>query len=57
MIWRIWREKGTPLDELRYQWTYPDLLHANAVLDMHSDMNTAMDALFEHEAKPSGSNA
>jgi hypothetical protein len=51
LIWRIWQEKGTPLDELRYKWTYEDLLHANAILDMSSDMNTAMEGLFEFERK------
>jgi hypothetical protein len=40
-----------PLDELRYRWTYEDLLHANAILDMSSDMNTAMEGLFEFERK------
>ena len=51
MIWRIWQEKGTPLNELRDQWTYEDLLHANAVFDMSQDMNTAMEGLFEFERK------
>jgi hypothetical protein len=31
--------------------TYEEVLHANAVLDMAADMNTAMDGLFEFERK------
>jgi len=56
LIWRIWQEKGTPLDELRYKWTYEDLLHATAVLDMDSDMRTALDGLQEIENKRGGDN-
>jgi hypothetical protein len=54
LIWRIWQEKGTPLDEIRHKWTYEDVLHANAVLDMSSDMNTALDGLQEFERKGGG---
>lgn len=27
----------TPLDELKYKWTYSDLLKANSLLDMQAD--------------------
>jgi hypothetical protein len=51
LIWRVWYEKGTPLAELRNKWTYEDLLHANAVLDMYADMNMAQDGLLEYQRK------
>ena len=33
-LWRIWLKKSIPLNELRNEWTYPDILKANALLDM-----------------------
>lgn len=53
MLWRIWQEKGTSLDELK-KYTYEELLKANAILDMAADMNTAMDGLLEFEKKRGG---
>lgn len=50
----MWREKGVPLDELRYRWTYEDLLHANAVLDMDADIEAAVDGLIDFESKKGG---
>jgi hypothetical protein len=51
LIWRIWHEKGTPLNELRYEWTYEDLLKANAILDMYGAMDIARNYLDEQEVK------
>jgi hypothetical protein len=53
LLWRIWQEKGTPLDVLE-KMTYEELLKANAILDMSADMNTAFDGLFEMEKKRGG---
>lgn len=47
----MWQKKCVPLDELRYKWTYEDLLHANAVLDMDEDIEAAVDGLIEIESK------
>lgn len=47
MIWRIWIEKGTPLDELKNKWTYPDLLKANDLLNMQSDYSNAITAYYD----------
>ncbi len=54
MIWRVWQKKSVPLDELRQKWTYEDLLHANAVLDMEEDIEAAVDGLIEEETKQGG---
>jgi hypothetical protein len=51
LVWRIWYEKGTPLNELLYDWTYPLLLKANAVLDMYNAMDVAGNYLDEQELK------
>lgn len=41
-IWRVWlRKDGMSLDELRYEWTYEDILKANALLDMEEDYRIA----------------
>jgi hypothetical protein len=50
----LWKEGGIPLRELREEYTYEDLLKANAVLDMYADMDTAMSALIREESKPKG---
>ena len=54
LIWRVWQRKSVPLDELRNRWTYEDLLHANAVLDMDDDLEAAVDGLIDFEAKQGG---
>ena len=54
LIWRVWQKKGVPLDELRNRWTYEDLLHANAVLDMDEDIEAAVDGLIDFESKHGG---
>jgi hypothetical protein len=51
LLWRIWYEKGTPLNELRYEWTYEDLLKANAILDMYVAIDTARNYFDEQELK------
>ncbi len=43
LIWRIWMTKGTPLSELRWQWTYPDILKANAILDYQEAYDLAIE--------------
>lgn len=50
----MWQKKAVPLDELRNKWTYEDLLHANAVLDMDEDIEAAVDGYIEFEAKQGG---
>ena len=40
-IWRIWKETGTNLNELKYEWTYSDIKKASAILDMYDDYGTA----------------
>ena len=47
----MWQKKQVPLDELRNRWTYEDLLHANAVLDMEEDTEAAVDGLIDFEAR------
>ena len=42
LLWRIWLKKGTPLNELKYDWTYIDLLKANALLDMEETNEIAV---------------
>jgi hypothetical protein len=42
-LWRIWTKKGTPLNELKYQWTYPDILKALAIMDMEDDYDCAIE--------------
>lgn len=42
-IYRIWLKKGTPLNELNYEWTYEDIIKANAVLDMEQCYETVQD--------------
>jgi len=34
-----------PLKELRWQWTYADVLKALAILDMDSDYDIAMEGI------------
>jgi hypothetical protein len=46
-LWRIWKEVGTPIRELRHEWTYDDVLRANAVLDMASDYDLAIEGARE----------
>jgi len=54
MVWRIWEAKGTPLKEIWEEWTYPDLLKANAILDMMADVEIARSALEEEELRHPG---
>ena len=37
--------------DLREYWTYEDLLHGNAVLDMHESIDIARDTLEARELK------
>jgi hypothetical protein len=50
-LWRVWSKKGTPLQELREEWTYPDLLKANAILEMEDAFETGMETLRAKENK------
>jgi hypothetical protein len=45
----VWIDKGVSLDELRYEWSYEDIMKANAVLDMAQAINLALDLASEHE--------
>ena len=49
MIWRIWLEKGTPLNEMKNEWTYVDLLKANALLDMMEDHRAVLEGVQEEQ--------
>ncbi len=42
-IYRIWLEKGTSLHELSYDWTYEEIIKANAILDMRQCYDTVQD--------------
>jgi hypothetical protein len=48
-LWRLWLSKGIPLQELRWNWTYPDILKANAVLDFQDDYELAIDGVTQPE--------
>lgn len=37
--------KNVPLDELKWKWTYDDILRANAILDYQEALELAMDGL------------
>jgi hypothetical protein len=52
-IWRVWKEcnGSIPLDELRYKWTYPDLLKAMSVMDMYTSYDLAFEGHAEKERK------
>jgi len=50
-VWRVWEAKGVPLHELKYEWTYRELLEANAVLDMYQSYEIANEAYMEQELK------
>jgi hypothetical protein len=41
----------TPLRELRYEWTYEDLLKAAAILDMENAVSMARDWVDAQEMK------
>ena len=43
------------MNEIRNEWTYPDLLKALSVLDMHESFDLAFDGLMEEERKEAGS--
>jgi hypothetical protein len=50
ILWRIWKKTSIPIDELRYKWTYSDILKANALLDMDNDYESAMNEMMDEEA-------
>jgi hypothetical protein len=54
LIWRLWKEQNVPLHELKHQWTYEELVQANAVLDMHQSIEIAWESLMEEKLKTSG---
>jgi hypothetical protein len=45
----VWNDKGASLDELRNEWSYEDVMKANAVLDMSQAINLALDLASERE--------
>lgn len=53
LIWRIWKAKNISLSELKYEWSYVDLLKANAILDYQDDLELGYLALRERESKRS----
>ena len=40
-IFRIWKETHTSLNEVMYEWTYEQVMQANAVLDMFQSNDIA----------------
>jgi hypothetical protein len=48
-IWRVWKEKGVSLHELRWEWTYEDIMQANAILDQDAAYQAAIEGLREDE--------
>jgi len=50
-IWRVWLNTNEPLNEIRFNWTFIDVMKANALLDMQDDMKGAVDAYLEKEKK------
>jgi hypothetical protein len=51
LIWRLWKEAGVPLRELREYYTYEDVLKANAVLDMYADTDAALSQYYKPKEK------
>jgi hypothetical protein len=47
MIWRIWLTKKVPLNELKWEWSYPDLLKANSILDYQETWDAALEGTTE----------
>jgi len=45
----LWYEKNVPLRELQEEWTYDDVMRANAVLDMYSAVETARESFDKAE--------
>jgi len=45
----LWYEKNVPLREIQEEWTYDDVMRANAVLDMYSAVETAREAFDKAE--------
>ena len=56
MALRLVVDGAATLREIREEWTYPDALKANAILDMRADMETAMEAMAraDSERPPKG---
>ena len=48
-LWSIWLKKGVPLDELKYRWTYDDLLRSQAMIDMESAYDGAIHEMMSRE--------
>jgi hypothetical protein len=48
-VMRVWEKSNftIPLDDLRYKWTYPDLMKALSSMDM----STSYDLAFEGQAE------
>ena len=44
-IFRIWKETNTSLHEVMYEWTYTEVMQANAILDMYQSNDIATQAL------------
>jgi hypothetical protein len=45
----LWHDKGVPLQELKEQWTYEEVMQACAVLDMYNSIEIAQSALQKSE--------
>ena len=44
-LWRIWMAEKVPLSELRWEWSYPDVLKALAILDYEDACNLAYEGI------------
>ncbi len=50
-IFRIWEETGTSLNEIRYEWTYDDVMKANAILDRKACISIAQESYMAQKAE------
>lgn len=49
-IWQICLHKKIPLNEIRYGWTYTDLLKAQAIMQMEQDYDLALNEAAQEKA-------
>lgn len=46
-IWRLWNDKGIDLHKLKWEWTWVEVMEANAILDQQVDQKAAVDAYID----------
>lgn len=50
-IWQIAFHKNISLNEIRHNWTYADLLKAQAIIQMEQDYEMAQNEITREETK------